>query len=62
MDYKRTGIKERRLAEENEVPSDLGARAAEVAIQKSGNKKEEIDLIICAAVTPDFYVCLQLHV
>ena len=51
---KRTGIKERRLAEENEVPSDLGARAAEVAIQRAGIKKEEIDLIICATVTPDF--------
>ena len=51
---KRTGIKERRLAEENEVPSDLGARAAEIAIQRAGIKKEEIDLIICATVTPDF--------
>ena len=51
---KRTGIKERRLAEDNEVPSDLGARAAEVAIQRAGIKKEEIDLIICATVTPDF--------
>ena len=39
---KRTGIKERRLAEENEVPSDLGARAAEIAIQRAGIKKEEI--------------------
>lgn len=51
---KRTGIKERRLAEKNEVPSDLGARAAEVAIQRAGIKKEDIDLIICATVTPDF--------
>ena len=51
---KRTGIKERRLAEENEVPSDLGARAAEVAIQRAGIKKEERDLIIYATVTPDF--------
>jgi 3-oxoacyl-[acyl-carrier-protein] synthase-3 len=29
---KRTGIKERRLSEENEASSDLGARAAQVAI------------------------------
>lgn len=51
---KRTGIKERRLAEKDEASSDLGAKAAEIAIKRAGIKKEEIDLIICATVTPDF--------
>lgn len=51
---KRTGIKERRLAESNEASSDLGSRAAEIAIQRAGINKEDIDLIICATVTPDF--------
>ena len=51
---KRTGRKERRLAEDHEAPSDLGAKAAEVAIKRANISKDEIDLIICATVTPDF--------
>ena len=54
---KRTGIKERRISEEDEASSDLGAKAAEQAIERSGLKKEEIDLVICATVTPD-YLCM----
>ncbi len=54
---KRTGIKERRIAEENEASSDLGAKAAEQAIERAGLKKEEIDMVICATVTPD-YLCM----
>ena len=54
---KRTGIKERRISEVDEASSDLGARAAELAIQRSGLSKEEIDLVICATVTPD-YLCM----
>jgi len=54
---KRTGIKERRLAEDNEASSDLGARAAQQAIQRAGISKEDIDLVICATVTPD-YLCM----
>jgi 3-oxoacyl-[acyl-carrier-protein] synthase-3 len=51
---KRTGIKERRISEKNEAPSDMGAKAAELAIQRAGINKEDIDLVICATVTPDF--------
>jgi len=51
---KRTGIKERRVAEDNEASSDLGMKAAEVAIKRAGISKEDIDLVICATVTPDF--------
>lgn len=54
---KRTGIKERRISEENEASSDLGYKAAEVAISRAGITKEEIDLVICATVTPD-YLCM----
>ncbi|WP_321312480.1 beta-ketoacyl-ACP synthase III [Halarcobacter sp.] len=54
---KRTGIKERRLAEDNEASSDLGARAAKQAIERAGIAKEDIDLVICATVTPD-YLCM----
>ena len=52
---KRTGIKERHIAAENEVTSDMGAKAGELAIERSGIPKEEIDLVLCATVTPDYF-------
>lgn len=54
---KRTGIRERRISEENEASSDLGARAAQQAIERAGIAKEDIDLVVCATVTPD-YLCM----
>ena len=54
---KRTGIKERRIAEDNINPSDMGAQAAEQAIERAGITKEDIDLVVCATVTPD-YLCM----
>jgi 3-oxoacyl-[acyl-carrier-protein] synthase-3 len=54
---KRTGIKERRIAAEDEATSDLGVKAAEVAIKRAGISKEEIDLIICATLSPD-HLCM----
>ncbi|KHG34790.1 beta-ketoacyl-ACP synthase III [Sulfurospirillum sp. MES] len=54
---KRTGIKERRIASAEESTSDLGAKAAEIAIARSGIAKEEIDLIICATLSPD-HLCM----
>ena len=49
----RTGIRERRIAAENEYTSDLAAKAASVAMQRGGIKPEQIDLIIVATITPD---------
>ncbi len=54
---KRTGIKERRVSKDSEASSDLGVKAASQAIQRAGINKEEIDLVICATVTPD-YLCM----
>lgn len=54
---KRTGIKERRIASAEESTSDLGTKAAEIAIARSGIAKEEIDLIICATLSPD-HLCM----
>lgn len=48
----RTGMKERRIAEENEYTSDMGYQAAKLAIY--GTSPEEIDLIIVATMTPDY--------
>ena len=52
---KRTGIKERRIAAEDEYTSDMAAKACELAIARSGVPKEEIDLVLCATVTPDYF-------
>jgi len=52
---KRTGIKERHIAADDEVTSDMGAKAAALAIERSGIAKEEIDLVLCATVTPDYF-------
>jgi 3-oxoacyl-[acyl-carrier-protein] synthase-3 len=51
----RTGIKERYIAEDDESTSDLAYRACEVAIERSGLAKSEIDAIICATITPDYF-------
>ena len=52
---KRTGISERHIAAKDEVTSDMGAKAAALAIERSGIAKEEIDLVLCATVTPDYF-------
>src|SRR3954453_22095963 len=49
----RTGIKERRLAAENEFTSDLATHAALRAMRKAGVTAQQIDLIIVATITPD---------
>lgn len=48
----RTGIESRYIAEE-ENTSDLGTRAAIMAMERSGIEAGEVDLIICATFTPD---------
>lgn len=47
------GIKERRIAGDNEFTSDLAANASKKAIENAGLLKEDIDLIIVATATPD---------
>jgi 3-oxoacyl-[acyl-carrier-protein] synthase-3 len=50
---KTLGIKERRIAEDNEATSDLAWKAGYNAIIDSGLTKDDIDLIIVATATPD---------
>jgi 3-oxoacyl-[acyl-carrier-protein] synthase-3 len=49
----RTGIKARHIAAEGELTSDLGIKAAEQALERSGLTAQDIDLVICATATPD---------
>jgi 3-oxoacyl-[acyl-carrier-protein] synthase III len=50
----RTGIKERRILKgEGKGTSDMGAEAVRLLCEKRGISPEEIELLICATVTPD---------
>ncbi|MEA2091840.1 MAG: beta-ketoacyl-ACP synthase III, partial [Campylobacterota bacterium] len=52
---KRTGIKERHIAAKNETTSDMGVKAAGLAIERSGINKEDIDMVVCATISPDYF-------
>jgi 3-oxoacyl-[acyl-carrier-protein] synthase III len=50
----RTGMKERRIAEEKESTSHMGLEAAKQALAQSNLSAEDIDLIVVATITPDY--------
>jgi len=52
---KRTGIKERHIAADTEFTSDLGVKAAQKALQRSGVALEDIDLVVTATISPDYF-------
>ncbi len=49
----RTGIKERRIADEGLTSSKLAHKAAVEALRSANLEAEDLDIIICATVTPD---------
>lgn len=49
----RTGIKQRRKAAPGEYTSLFAVRAGREAIERAGLKADDIDLLLCATVTPD---------
>jgi 3-oxoacyl-[acyl-carrier-protein] synthase III len=50
----RTGIKERRiLKKEGWATSDMGVEAVKGLLAKTNTKPDEVDMLICATVTPD---------
>src|ERR1044072_9971207 len=52
----RTGIKERRFAHRtNETTTTMGVEAARVAIERAGITAQDIDFIIFATLSPDYY-------
>jgi 3-oxoacyl-[acyl-carrier-protein] synthase III len=52
----RTGIQERRYAEKHkETTTTMAAKAALIAIERAGIAKEDIDFIIFATLSPDYY-------
>ncbi len=52
---KRTGISERRIAAEGENTSDMATKASKLAIKRAGLETSDIDLVVCATVTPDYF-------
>jgi 3-oxoacyl-[acyl-carrier-protein] synthase-3 len=49
----RTGIRERRIASDDEALTDVALPAARAALEDAGVAAEDIDLLVCATVTPD---------
>ncbi|HEH4506067.1 TPA: ketoacyl-ACP synthase III [Campylobacter coli] len=52
---RRTGIKERRIASKDESTSDLGTKAAIKAIERANLKPQDIDAILVATLSPDYF-------
>lgn len=50
----RTGIRERRIARENEFPSTLAVEASIKALQVANLSPSEVDLIICSTSSPEY--------
>ncbi|GMN11672.1 ketoacyl-ACP synthase III [Croceitalea sp. MTPC9] len=52
----RTGIKERRhVIKGEDTTTTMGVRAAKIAIERAGIDKDDIDFIIFATLSPDYY-------
>jgi len=51
----RTGIVTRRFADLDQATSDLAVPAARQALERAGLAREQIDFVIFATMTPDFY-------
>jgi 3-oxoacyl-[acyl-carrier-protein] synthase-3 len=53
--YSRTGMRERRIARDDQATSDLAAEAAKVALADAGISADEVDLLIVATLSPDMF-------
>jgi 3-oxoacyl-[acyl-carrier-protein] synthase-3 len=51
----RTGIRERHIAGDGEITSSMSVEACREAMERAGSHPEEIDLIIIATSTPDYF-------
>ena len=49
----RTGIRERRIAAQDEALTDIALPAARAALEEAGVEAADVDLLVCATVTPD---------
>jgi 3-oxoacyl-[acyl-carrier-protein] synthase-3 len=49
----RTGIRERRLADDGMGAADMGAAAARVALERAGVDAKDVDMVLVSTATPD---------
>lgn len=61
----RTGILQRHVAADGEATSDMASVAARRALDRAGIAPTEVDVVICATLTPDYFMpssaCLVQH-
>lgn len=61
----RTGINQRHVVGPDQAASDLGLEAGRRALETAGVAPEEVDYLICATLTPDYFMpssaCLIQH-
>jgi len=50
----RTGMRERRIAADDEFPSDMGTRVAKEVLEQTGISVEDVDMILVSTMTPDY--------
>lgn len=53
--WPKLGINQRHIIDDDEVPSDMGLKAAEKLLEKNPNLKEEIDFILFTSPERDYY-------
>ncbi len=53
--FSRTGMRERRIARDDQATSDLAAEAARAALADAGVSADEVDLLIVATLSPDMF-------
>lgn len=51
----RSGVEQRHYVEDGQGSSDLGMIAAQAALEAAGRTKEDIDAIVFATMTPDYF-------
>ena len=51
---KRTGISQRRIAQDEDT-SDLGTKAARIALERANLTAKDFDAVICATISPDHF-------
>src|SRR5229473_1537465 len=54
--YERTGIRERHIVEGDEVTSGMAAKAAKDALARAKVRAEDLDAIIIATTSPDYFL------
>jgi 3-oxoacyl-[acyl-carrier-protein] synthase III len=53
--YSRTGMRERRIARDDQATSNLASEAAKAALADAGIGAEDVDLLIVATLSPDMF-------